>query len=104
MIVQLESIVAAVVTATWISKVFPLVTPSAVFSWTTQFATPVPPLAACAIAGPISVASPSWSAVPVSVKPEPKSAPVAPLLTHIDIADICVTPEGTTRESPEDAN
>ena len=38
--------VAAVVTAIWISKVFPDVTPSAVFSWTTQLATPVPPLAA----------------------------------------------------------
>jgi len=102
--VQLESIVAAVVTATWISKVLPDVTPSAVFSWTTQFATPVPPLAACAIAGPINVASPSWSAVPVNLNPEQKSAPVPTLLTPIDMEEICETPEGTTRESPDDAN
>jgi len=102
--VQLESIVAAVVTATWMSKVFPLVTPSAVFSWTTQFATPVPPDAACAIAGPMNVASPSWRAVPVNLKPEQKSAPVPTLLTPIDMELICDTPEGTTRLSPDDAN
>jgi len=103
-IVQLESIVAAVVTATWISKVFPDVTPSAVFSWTTQLATPVPPLAACAIAGPINVASPSWRAVPVNLNPEQKSAPVPTLLTPIDMELICDTPLGTTKLSPELAN
>jgi len=96
--------VAAVVKATWMSKVFPLVTPKAVFSCVTQLATPVPPDAACAIAGPIKVASPSWSAVPVNLNPEQKSAPVPTLLTPIDIELICDTPEGTTRESPEDAN
>jgi hypothetical protein len=64
----------------------------------------VPPLAAWAIAGPIKVASPSWSAVPVSLKPEQKSAPVATLLTPIDIWDIWDTPLGTTKLKPELAN
>jgi hypothetical protein len=96
--------VAAVVTATWISKVFPLVTPRAVFSCVTQLATPVPPLAACEIAGPIKVASPSWSAVPVNLNPEQKSAPVATPLTPIDIELIWETPVGTTKLRPELAN
>jgi len=73
-------------------------------SMNNQFATPVPPLAACAIAGPIKVASPSWSAVPVNLNPEQKSAPVPTLLTPIEIELICDTPEGTTKLSPELAN
>jgi hypothetical protein len=50
------------------------------------------------------VASPSWRAVPVNLKPEQKSAPVPTLLTPIDMEEICDTPEGTTRLSPELAN